>query len=39
MVAVGSVTCRIEVDGRVVDTATSSGAYKIATCVGLVPMN
>jgi hypothetical protein len=33
----GSVTCRIEVDGAVVDTATSSGAYKIATCVGRVP--
>jgi hypothetical protein len=37
MEAVGSVTCRIEVDGQVVDTATSSGAYKIATCVGTVP--
>jgi hypothetical protein len=34
---VGSVTCRIEVNGQVVDTATSSGAYKIATCVGTVP--
>lgn len=33
----GSVTCRIEVDGKVVDSATSSGAYKIATCVGIVP--
>jgi hypothetical protein len=35
--AAGSVTCRIEVDGKVVDEATSSGAYKIATCVGKVP--
>jgi hypothetical protein len=33
----GSVTCRIEVNGKVVDEATSSGAYKVATCVGKVP--
>ena len=33
----GSVTCRIEVDGQVIDEATSSGGYKIATCVGKVP--
>lgn len=33
----GSVTCRIEVDGKVVDEATSSGGFKIATCVGKVP--
>lgn len=37
----GSVTCRIEVtvDGKktVVDEATSSGAYKVVTCVGKVP--
>lgn len=35
--AAGSVTCRIEVDGKKVDEATSSGAYKIATCQGQVP--
>lgn len=35
--AAGSVTCRIEVDGKKVDEATSSGAYKIATCQGRVP--
>lgn len=35
--AFGSVTCRIEVDGKVVDKVTSSGGYKIATCVGQVP--
>ena len=28
----GSVTCAIEVDGVVVDTDTSSGAYAIARC-------
>lgn len=33
----GSVTCRIEVDGKVIDEATSSGAYKVVTCVGKVP--
>ena len=35
--AAGSVTCRIEVDGKVIDKATSSGPYKIVTCVGKVP--
>lgn len=35
--ATGSVTCRIEVDGQKIDEATSSGPYKIATCVGKVP--
>lgn len=35
--AAGSVTCRIEVDGKVIDEATSSGGYKIASCVGKVP--
>lgn len=35
--AAGSVTCRIEVDGKEIDKATSSGAYKIASCVGKVP--
>lgn len=33
----GSITCRIEVNGKVVDEATSSGAYKIASCQGKVP--
>ena len=33
----GSVTCRIEVDGEVVDEATSSGAFKVVTCAGKVP--
>jgi len=33
----GSVTCRIEVDGKVIDEATSSGAYKVVTCRGKVP--
>lgn len=35
--AAGSVTCRIEVDGKEIDKATSSGAYKVVTCVGKVP--
>jgi hypothetical protein len=33
----GSVTCRIEVDGKVIDEATSSGAFKVVTCAGKVP--
>lgn len=33
----GSVTCRIEVDGKVVDEASSSGGYKVVTCRGTVP--
>jgi hypothetical protein len=33
----GSVTCRIEVDGQVIDEATSSGPYKVVTCAGKVP--
>lgn len=33
----GTVTCRIEVDGVTLETATSSGAYVIATCSGSVP--
>lgn len=33
----GSVTCRIEVDGKVVDEATSTGAFKVVSCVGKVP--
>jgi hypothetical protein len=33
----GSVTCRIEVDSKVVDEATSSGAYKVVSCQGKVP--
>jgi len=35
--AAGSVTCRIEVDGKVIDTATSSGAGVVASCRGIVP--
>lgn len=35
--AAGSVTCRIEVDGKKIDEATSSGAYKVVSCVGRVP--
>lgn len=35
--AAGSVTCRIEVDGKKVDEATSSGAYVVVSCVGVVP--
>lgn len=35
--AAGSVTCRIEVDGKVIDEATSSGAYKVVSCTGQVP--
>lgn len=35
--AAGSVTCRIEVDGKIIDRATSEGAYKIAACRGQVP--
>lgn len=33
----GSITCRIEVDGKVIDEATSSGSYAIVTCRGKVP--
>lgn len=33
----GKVTCRIEVDGKVVDEATSSGGGAIAACRGTVP--
>lgn len=33
----GSVTCRIDVDGKKIDEVTSQGAYKIATCRGTVP--
>lgn len=33
----GSVTCVIRVDGEVVETATSSGAYVIAGCQATVP--
>lgn len=35
--AAGSVTCRIEVDGKVVDEATSTGGYKVVSCQGRVP--
>ena len=35
--AAGSVTCRIEVDGKKIDEATSSGAYKVVTCQGTMP--
>lgn len=35
--ASGKVTCRIEVDGKVIDQATSEGGYKIAACRGQVP--
>jgi len=34
--SVGSVTCRITVDGVVVSENTSSGGYTIATCQGRV---
>lgn len=33
----GSVTCRITVDGDVVSENTSTGGYTIATCQGRVP--
>jgi hypothetical protein len=33
----GSVTCRITVDGVVIDEVTSSGAYVIAACNATVP--
>ena len=33
----GTVTCSISIDGEVVSTNTSSGAYTIATCEGAVP--
>lgn len=33
----GSVTCKITVDGVVVSTVTSRGAYTIATCSGNAP--
>lgn len=33
----GSVTCRIVVDGKKIDEATSSGPYKVVSCVGKVP--
>lgn len=32
--ATGTVTCVIDVDGVVIETATSSGAYVIASCSG-----
>lgn len=32
----GSVECKITVDGRTLETASSSGAYVIASCGGLV---
>lgn len=35
--SLGSVTCRITVDGVVVSENTSSGGYTIATCQGKVP--
>lgn len=35
--AAGSVTCRIEVDGKRIDEATSTGAYKFVSCAGKVP--
>jgi len=35
--AAGKVTCRIEVDGKVIDQATSEGPYKVAVCTGKVP--
>lgn len=35
--AAGSVTCRIKVGDKVIDEATSSGGYKIATCQGKMP--
>jgi Mycobacterium membrane protein len=34
---VGSITCEIVVDGRVVSRTTSEGAYVIASCDGTVP--
>jgi hypothetical protein len=34
--ASGTITCRITVDGVVVSTNTSSGAYAIASCKGTV---
>jgi hypothetical protein len=33
----GDVTCTIPVNGRVLQTVTSSGAYVIASCSGTVP--
>jgi len=33
----GSVTCRITVDGKVLSENTSSGGFVIATCQGQVP--
>lgn len=35
--AAGKVTCRIEVDGKVIDQAISEGPYKVAACTGTVP--
>ena len=33
----GTVTCRITADGVLIDTATSSGQYVIASCSGTAP--
>ncbi|MHA7300856.1 MmpS family transport accessory protein [Pseudarthrobacter sp. MDT1-22] len=33
----GNIICRISVDGKVISTVTSSGAYAIASCDGSVP--
>ena len=33
----GSITCTIRVDGQVISTNRSEGAYTIATCKGRVP--
>ena len=33
----GSVTCRVTVDGVVVSENTATGGYTIATCQGRVP--
>lgn len=35
--ATGKVTCRIVVDGKTIDEASSEGPYKIAACRGDVP--
>jgi hypothetical protein len=35
----GSVTCRIEADGEEIESATSEGAYVIASCSGTVPFD
>lgn len=33
----GSVECEIEVDGTIIERASSTGAYVIASCSGTVP--